>query len=99
MNNKLEITFILFVKKIRELVDGISSRIRVSIKVLDVLEGPAELGKMGLVRFGIKVGSFTKICSVLIITLSCATIVSRSEGQETNECNEEDILFHNKLNK
>lgn len=99
LHDKFEITLVLLIKKIRELVDGIGGRIRLGIKILDVLEGPAELSKVGLVRIGIEIISLTEISSVLVIALSGASVVSTGEDQEANECKEEDILLHKKLNK
>ena len=66
---------------------------------MDVLEGPAEFGKMNLVRIRIEIISLTEIGSVLVIALSGASVISTSEGQKANERKDEDILLHKELNK
>lgn len=92
--DKFRITLVLLIKKISKLVDRVCRGSGQSIEVLDILEGPAELGELGLIGFRSEILSFGKINSVLIVALSGASVVSRGKGQECDKGNGEDTSVH-----
>jgi hypothetical protein len=61
---------------------------------LDILEGPAELGELGLIRIRREILSFGKINPILIVALSGASVVRRGKGQECEKGNGEYTSVH-----
>jgi hypothetical protein len=72
---KIKFTFVVFFKKIRELIDGESGMRGLGVKGLDVFERPAELGEFGLILFGSEILFLVKIEPELIVAFSGAGIV------------------------